>query len=73
MAADALDPGAGSTYPYFPRRLDGSPDYDRAGYKDPALPYGQRLESQHGVLIDLTCPVTVPTVDPSSLPGGIAR
>lgn len=72
MANDALDPGDG-TYPYFPRNADGSPAYERAGFKDPALPYRERLESQDGVLIDLTSPVVPPTVDPATLPGGIAR
>ncbi len=73
MAEDALDPGPDATYPFFPRNADGSPDYERAGFRDPALPYEQRLTSQNGVRIDLTCPVAVPTVDPNSLPGGIAR
>lgn len=73
MAHDVLDPGPDGTYPYFPRHLDGSPDYDRTGYKDPALPYAQRQESQKGVGIDLTCPVVPPTVDPTTLPGGVAR
>ncbi len=73
MANDALDPGPNATFPYFPRHLDGSPDYNRAGFKDPTLPYEQRLDSQHGLPIDLTCPVQIPIVDPNTLPGGIVR
>ena len=73
MAHDALDPGPGQTFPYFPRHANGAPNYDRAGYKDPALPYRERLVRQSGVLIDLTCPVPVPTVDPNTLPGGVAQ
>jgi hypothetical protein len=32
VARDALEPGAGGTYPAFPRRPDGRPDFERAGW-----------------------------------------
>ena len=32
MPRDALDPGPDGTYPAFPRRPDGRPDFERAGW-----------------------------------------
>ena len=34
MAGDALDPGDNGTYPYFPRKLDGSPAWSDTAETD---------------------------------------
>ena len=68
MAHDALDPGEDGTYPYFPRRTDGSPYWSDSAETDgiplagpdgiprPPMPRGLRTifrDGQH-IIVDVT-------------------
>ncbi len=77
MAVDAFDPGPDNTYPYFPRRLDGSPAWSEAQHLDKIavdgvapMPRGWRQEA--GRLVDVTPrrpdgqPINPPTLPPGA-------
>lgn len=70
MAKDLLDPGPDGTYPYVPRRPDGTVDAD----KIPSGLVKMRRRDQAGnpVIVDLTLrlPDGRPITDLDPLPGG---
>jgi hypothetical protein len=68
---DALEPGPDGSYPAFPRRPDGSPDYERAGLLprgSPPVPH--RAPDGRLVLIDLGGPV-IPAAPATDDEGGV--
>lgn len=77
MANDALDPGPGGNYPFWPRLPDGSPDPERMPTgKHPHRPgrgkgTGRRRPARP-VVVDVTPrhPDGTPIVPPTIPPGG---
>ena len=83
MAGDAIEPGPGGTYPYFPRRLDGSPAWSDTPETDgiavpgrgpggmvTPMPRGLRTIIRDGerILVDVTPYAGSAPVNPPTLP-----